>query len=111
VHRSRLQQLLEEKTRHLPTSDTAHYHIVVSADKEGDWDFPDIIPSPPYRDQDLAERDAHDPQLLARVTKLNLDVLECRRECPRSSLGQFGWETDEAGGTYRWWDTLGHHFM
>lgn len=63
-----------------------------------------------FKDMTLAEHDASDSQLLARIAKLNVDILECHRDCPHSSLGHFGWGTDEAGTTYRWWDTLGRHF-
>ncbi len=100
---ARLIELLEEKTRHLPLTANAHFHVVVSAAEEGDWDFPEIIPSPPYRNTTLAERDAHDPDLVARVRNLNVDVLECRRACPHSGLGDFGWEDGDNATAYRWW--------
>ena len=109
MERARLIELLEEKTRHLPLTDDAHFHVVVSADEEGDWDFPEIIPSPPYGDKSLAERDAHDPDLVARVRNLNVDVLECRRACPRSGLGDFGWEDGDNATAYRWWQVFGRN--
>ena len=109
MERARLIELLEEKTRHLPLTDDAHFHVVVSADEEGDWDFPEIIPSPPYGDKSLAERDAHDPDLVARVRNLNVDVLEYRRACPRSGLGDFGWEDGDNATAYRWWQVLGRN--
>jgi hypothetical protein len=59
--------------------------------------------SPPYRDRGLAELDAKSPRLVKKANGFDIDILECRRACPRSHLGRFGWADDE-DDVYRWWE-------
>ena len=103
MDRTYLEGLLADETRHLEPG-VSHYHIVVATDNENEWDLPRFTSSPPYREQGLADHEAHDPRLLARVPKsFSVGVLECRRACPRSALGHFGWNDEDTEAT-RWWD-------
>jgi hypothetical protein len=98
-----LEALLGDETRHLEPG-VKHYHIVVATDDENEWDLARFTSSPPYRERDLADQEAHDPRLLAKVPKsFSVEVLECRRACPRSALGRFGWNHDDTEAV-RWWD-------
>jgi hypothetical protein len=54
-----------------------------------------------------AGRNAVLAEFRERVGGFEIAILQCRRECPRSSLGRFGWDTDEGEMEYRWWDTVG----
>ena len=104
MERTRLSELLEQELRHLPVSGEAHFHVVVATDKEDVWENPRFVASPPYKHHALAERDAGDPQLLEKVSRgYQIDVLDCRRACPRSSLGSFGWGGEQAD-PFHWWD-------
>ena len=104
VDRVRLEQMLDDRLGHLAVGAETHFHVVVATDDENEWDLPVFVYSPPYRQHALAEEDARDPRLLAKVPKgFDIQVLECARICPRSGLGHFGWEDEEAG-SFRWWD-------
>jgi hypothetical protein len=104
LDRARIEQMLDKELRHLAVGPETHFHVAVATDNENEWDLPLFVSSPPYRQQALAEEDARDPRLLAKVPKgFNVEVVECRRTCPRSALGHFGWE-DEEIGSFRWWD-------
>ena len=105
----RLRNLLDRERRHLAAGDDIHYHIVVSTDNENEWEFPRFSSSPPYRDLAHAQRDAKDPRFVAKVGTFDVNILDCRRACPRSSLGRFGWP-DEKPEPYRWWDGRGWGF-
>ena len=104
MDRARLQDLLADERRHLAVGDEMHFHIVVSTDNGDEWEVPRFVSSPPYRQRTLAEHDASDPLLLAKVGTFDVNVLACRRACPHSALGHFGWE-DEQAEPYRWWDS------
>ena len=104
MDRVRVEQMLDDKLGHLAVGTETHFHVVVATDDENEWDLPIFVSSPPYRRRDLAEQDARDPRLLAKVPKsFHIQALGCRRTCPRSALGHFGWEGEEAG-SFRWWD-------
>ena len=97
-----LEALLAEERGHLPVADDSHFHIVVSTDNPDERTSP-FISSPPYRNRTFADQDARDPRFIADKGALDVNILECRRACPRSSLGRFGWE-DEQPEPYHWWD-------
>ena len=99
----RLDDRLAHELRHLPTGAERHFHIAVNTDDENEWDFARFMISPPYRQRTLAEADASDPSLIAKAGSFDIDILECDRTCPHSSLGRFGWETDEHVSR-RWWE-------
>ena len=104
-HAGSAQEMLDDELRHLAVGHETHFHVVVATDNEDEWDLPRLVMSPPYRESELAGRDARDPQLRAKVPKgFGIQVLECSRACPRSALGHFGWDDEEAG-SFRWWDT------
>jgi hypothetical protein len=104
VDRAHLERMLSDERRHLAPSTDTHFHVVVATDNENEWDLPRFVSSPPYRQRGLAEQDARDSRLLAKVPKgFDIQTLECTRICPRSGLGHFGWDGEEAG-TFRWWD-------
>jgi hypothetical protein len=99
---AQLQAWLAEERGHLATGHEPHFHVVVWTDNENEWEFAQFVSSPPYRKRSLAERDAHDPSLLARTGSFHVDVIECDRACPRSGLGQFGY-SDEDHDARPWW--------
>ena len=99
----RLDDRLADVVRHLGTGAERHFRIAVSTDNENEWDFARFTISPPYRQRTLAEVDATDPSLIAKAGSFDIDILECDRACPHSSLGRFGWETDEHVSR-RWWE-------
>lgn len=104
MDRVRLEQMLDKELGHLAAGPETHFHVAVATDDESEWDVPLFVSSPPYRQHGLAEQDARDPRLLAKIPKgFDVQVLECSRACPRSSLGHFGWEAEEAI-SLRWWD-------
>jgi len=109
VDLARLHQLLAEERGHLAEGHGTHFHIVVSTDNEDEWEFPRFMSSPPYRDKISAEQDSRDPRLVAKVGTFDVNVLECHRACPRSSLGRFGWEDDQPE-PHHWWDGRGWGF-
>jgi hypothetical protein len=98
---ARVNRLFDEDRQHLPVGDETHFHIVITS-SEDDWEFPRILTSPPYRDRIHAEQDVSDPGFVAKFSVYDVRVLECRRVCPHSSLGRFGWP-DEQPVPYRWW--------
>jgi len=100
---ARLEELLAEERRHLTVGADTHFHVVVSTDNENEWEFPRFISSPPYRDRSFAELDARDPRFVAKVGTFDVNIVECHRACPRSTLGRFGWEGEQAE-PYHWWD-------
>jgi hypothetical protein len=107
---ARLQERLDEERRHLPVGHETHFHVAVSTDNENEWDLPRFISSPPYRHKTLAEQDANE-HVRPRVGTFDVNVLECNRACPHSSLGSFGWEVQEEETTYRWWNTFGRRWQ
>ena len=106
---AQLESLLDKERQHLDVGEETHFHIVVSTDNENEWEFSTFTSSPPYRDRTFAESDARDPRLVAKVGTFQVDILECRRACPHSSLGRFGWEGEQAE-PYHWWDGRGWGF-
>jgi hypothetical protein len=103
--RDQLEDCLAQERAHLSARGEPHFHITVSTDNENEWVNPRFLSSPPYRDRELAERDAKDPRLLALVNGFDVDVLDCSRACPRSGFGHFGWD-DEQREPHRWWDGM-----
>ena len=98
----RLQEWLATERGHLASGHEPHFHIVVWTDNENEWDTARFVSSPPYRQRNLAERDAQDPSLLAQAGSFNVDVVACDTACPRSGLGGFGY-SDEDTGARPWW--------
>jgi hypothetical protein len=96
--------MLDDRLGHLAVGAEPHFHVVVATDDENEWDLPIFVSSPPYRRLELAGHDAVDPRLLAKVPKsFDIQILECKRTCPRSALGHYGWE-DEETSVFPWWD-------
>jgi len=97
-----LQDWLARERGHLAAGQEPHFHVVVWTDNENEWEIVRFLSSPPYRERNLAERDANDPSLLARTGSFNVDVVACDRACPRSGLGEFGYSNEEHG-VRPWW--------
>ena len=104
MDRLQLNHLLEHELEHFPTGAEPHFHVVVATDSEDVWENPRFVASPPYREKALAEEDAADSRLVGKVSPgYQIEILDCARACPRSSLGHFGWE-DEQPEPFHWWD-------
>jgi len=101
----RVYEELAAQTQHLPLGTEKHFHVVLTTNNN-EWDRSRFLLSPPYRDKTLAQADAEDPSLVAKVPGYQIDVVECERQCPRSSRGIFGWG-DETLDYGRWWDWWG----